>query len=127
MWHELNSQPFEVIELIIALPASKNLLKLFISLEVFEGKKVFFDPYKGKLLNIVIYLSPHILGIDSKLKQSAVLQPDEEFIVILIICIFMQFFNLAQREVKQTAAKLEHNLIVAQDKDYFVILSIYCF
>lgn len=83
-----------------------------------------FDPDKCKFLNIVVYLLPHGFSIDSKFKEPAVFEANEDLKVILIICIFMQFFNFAQGEMKEGSINFEHYLVIGEYEDNFFILSV---
>jgi hypothetical protein len=124
MRHKLHSHSPKLIQLIIALPASEGFLYLPIGLEMPEGKEVFFDPNERKLLDVIIDLLPHSLCIDPKFEEPSILQADEQFKVIFVIGIFMQFFDLAQREVDESIAQFQHDLIVTQDEGDLLILTV---
>ena len=89
-----------------------------------EREEVPLDPHKRKLLNIIVYFPPHQLGIDAELEEPAVLEANQQFVVVLVVGVLVQFFDLAEREVDQSLAEFEHDLVVTEDEADLVVLAV---
>ena len=127
MRHKLNLHAIELPDKIVNPPANGRVLQLAIGLEMPKCEEVAFESQKGKLLNAVVDLPPHGLGIDDEFEYAAVFETDEQFVVVLLVHVLVQLFDLAQREVHQAVLRLYEDLVVAQDERHVFVLAVYQF
>ena len=71
---------------------------------MFEGKKLFFTFDKGEILDFIIDLFPERLSVYSEFEDSSVFETNQQFVVILFICVFLEFLYLAQGKVNELVA-----------------------
>lgn len=106
------------------MPSNGSLFQLFIGFKVLKSKKMLLNPQECKLFNGIIDLLPHSLRIDDEFEYSAIFQANQQFEVVLLIHVLMQFLNFAQREVHQTKLSLEEDLIVTENESDVLVFPI---
>ncbi len=89
---------------------------------MFKCKKVPLDLNEGEHLDVLVDLLPHRLGRYPELEQPPVFQPDQQLVVVLLVCVLVQFIDLAQREMHQLLRSLYENLVVAQNQRHLHVM-----
>ena len=117
MRHKLDAQPHKLLNKIKGLPSAIDLFQLLIRLVMFKSKELFFIPHKSKRLDIIVYLFRHGLSIDFEFKDPTVFQAYQHLVLVLLVCVFMQFLDLTQRKMDQTVHHLYVNLVITQNKE----------
>lgn len=106
----------------IQQPSLKLSLYFLIKFIELEGKELLFELNKGKLLNLIIHLFPHVLNVDSELKLPPILQPHQYFHVVLVVDVFLQLLNLRKREwLSVEFGVYDVELVVSHDQSHLLV------
>lgn len=122
MGHEFHSESHKLLDNVVCLPSSVGLLDLSVVFIVLECEKVLFGLDEGEHLDVLVDLLPYGFGVDLELEQASVLESDQQLMVVFFVGVFVQFVDLAQREMQQLVNSLDEDLVIAQDKRHLHVM-----
>jgi len=124
MRHKLDLHPVEFSDQLIHVPADGRLLHLLVGFEVLVGEEVVLHSHEGKFFDEVIDLLPHAFGIDDELEHPAVFESNQQFEAILLIHVFVQFVDFADRKTYQTVLGFDEDLVITEDEGHIFVFAV---
>ena len=122
MRHKFNSKSHKFLLNIIGLPSSEDIFKFPVELEMLKSKKLSFTLNKGKILNLIINFLPHPLGKNSKFEYPSIFQPNQQFIMVFFVDIFLQFIDFPQRKMDKLIHHFDVDLVIAKNEHNLGVL-----
>ena len=88
---------------------------------------MFFCSKESEFLNEFVYFFPHCLCVDDKLVEPSIFEADEQFKMVFIVGVFIQFLYFSEWEMNEPIWWFDKDLIVTQDEYDILIFALRMF